>query len=52
MYSWSGRANIMWRKFSAKERERCGWMIGSPIDVLYEMAAIVGILATRRIAER
>ena len=46
-----GVANIMWRKLAAKPSCVFGYTTGWPTAVLWAIAAIVGIFATRRTAE-
>mmetsp|Transcript_9685 Transcript_9685/g.23928 ORF Transcript_9685/g.23928 Transcript_9685/m.23928 type:complete len:209 (+) Transcript_9685:61-687(+) len=49
-YGLVGRANIMYRKFSAKLRSSRGYTMGCPCAVLYAMAARVVIFPKTRMA--
>src|SRR3954463_640941 len=51
LYSSAGTANIMRMKFAVYERSFLGYMNGWPIEYLYDMPTMVGILAIRRNAE-
>src|SRR5919108_6594236 len=51
LYSSVGTPNIMRMKFAVYERSLRGYMNGWPIEYLYDIATMVGILAIRRNAE-
>ena len=51
LYSSHGLPNIMRMKFALYDRSLRGYMNGWPIEYLYAIATMVGILAIRRIAE-